>query len=185
MELIEVLQTVPEFAELSNDELEALDHAMVVKDFPDGHELITEGVPADDFYLLVEGEVAITHKKITGRGVIDIMHLGPGEIFGLIALIDRGRRSATVKAVGPVRVATLPRAAFNLLYEANSPIAYHFQHIVTRQLMHDFRQLIKVMRAAIFDGDEESVQRLLGPILHGYSGIERRRESQGDEPPIT
>lgn len=176
MSHIALLRSLETFSGFSASEIDALERALVVQEYPDGHEFVREGHPADSLYIVVAGDVAITRRAQTDpRSHIEITRLRPGEMFGLLALIDRGKRAATCTAVGPVCAASLRREAFELLYDANAPIALHFQQIVSRQLMRDFRALINRMRQSIFGADDERALERLEPIISRYAGPERRR----------
>lgn len=142
MNFSEFLDTVPTFEGFNRQELDLLEQAMVVKDFPDGHVFIQEGRRADAMYLLVEGEVTVTCRRPEGFGHDAIGRIRPGELFGLVALIDHGPRGATCKASGPVRAALLPSNAFELLFKGKSHIKYRFQQLIARQLVHDIRAAI-------------------------------------------
>ena len=168
MKLIDLLETAPNFAGLSRADVEALDRIMVERDYPDGHEFFRQGSPADTIYLIVDGEVAVTQRHSDDRGHTELKRMGSGEIFGEWALIDHTRRHACCKAIGPVRVASLPRSAFELMYTANSPMPHHFLHIVARQLARDLRSLVGTLRQAIFEDS--------GAPLQPYDGPERRSD---------
>jgi CRP-like cAMP-binding protein len=166
MRLIELLETAPEFAELSRNDVETLDRIMVEKVYHDGHEFFKQDSPADTIYLIIDGEVAVTRSYSDERGHVEFKRLGAAEIFGQLALIDHTKRHACCRAVGPVRVAYLPRSAFELLYATNSQTPHHFQHIVARQLARDLRSLVGTLRRAIFEDSN-------APLLP-YKGPERR-----------
>ncbi|HDH08562.1 MAG TPA: hypothetical protein ENG96_03665, partial [Gammaproteobacteria bacterium] len=65
MNIDEYLQSVPLFSEMTNDELKILGQSMVVKDYPDKYLFISEEGSADTFYVILEGEIEITHEKDT------------------------------------------------------------------------------------------------------------------------
>jgi CRP-like cAMP-binding protein len=184
MNFYEFLQTVPDFDIMSTDDIETLEKVMLVRDYPDGYEFIQENTVGHDIYLVVEGCVAVTHKKGKSRGLLDMKHLYPGELFGLISLIDDGKHEASCRAIGPVKAASLPRSTFKLLYESNSPLARHFQHIVSQQLMRDYRTLINLLRSVIFAETEKETNEAVNAILYEYHGTERRmaeRRSSSNE----
>lgn len=139
MNFSEFLHTVPTFKDFSRRDLDLLEQAMIVKDFPDGHVFIQEGKRADTMYLLVEGEVVVTCRRTEGFGQDVLGRIYPGELFGLVALIDHRPRSVTCRADGPVRVAFLPSSAFDLLLKGKAQIRYRFQRLIARQLVHDIR----------------------------------------------
>ena len=151
MNFSEFLNTVPAFEDFSRQEIEMLEQAMTVRDFPDGHVFVQEGESADTLFLIVDGEVVVTRKRVEKLGSEFLARLGPGEMFGLLALIDRGARSATCTAEGPVRVAYLPRNAFELLFKGNARIGYHFQQLIARQLVHDTRAATATLLKKIAD----------------------------------
>ena len=174
MNFFEFLQTVPDFDVMSSEDIEILDKIMLVRDYPDGHEFIHEDTVGHDIYLIVDGCVAVTHKKGKNRGLLDMKHLHPGELFGLISLVDDGKHEASCRAIGMVKAASLPRSTFKLLYESNSPLARHFQYIVSRQLMRDYRTLINLLRSIIFAENENEANEAANAILIEYHGSERR-----------
>jgi Cyclic nucleotide-binding domain len=67
-----------------------------------GATLVEQGDPGNELYLLLDGLLAV---EIDGRTVTE---LGPGAVVGEVALLDGGRRTATLRAVTPCRVAAVP-----------------------------------------------------------------------------
>ncbi len=68
---------------------------------------MTEGEIGDLFYVIVSGEVSVTH------GPDEIRRLGTGDWFGELALLHAdAQRTATVTAVGPVELLTVDRMTF-------------------------------------------------------------------------
>jgi hypothetical protein len=67
-----------------------------------GATLVEQGDPGHELYLLFDGLLAV---EIDGRTVVE---LGPGAVVGEVALLEGGRRTATLRAVTPCRVAAVP-----------------------------------------------------------------------------
>jgi hypothetical protein len=67
-----------------------------------GATLVEQGDPGHELYLLFDGLLAV---EIDGRKVGE---LGPGAVVGELALLAGGRRTATLRAVTPCRVAAVP-----------------------------------------------------------------------------
>lgn len=139
MHFADFLNTVPAFESFTRQDIDLLEKSMTVRDFPDDHMFVRQGESADAMYLIVQGDVVIRRRRETGIGFETLGRLGPGEIFGLVSLIDRGPRTADCIADGPVRAAMLPYGAFQLLFKANARVGYHFQQLIARQLVHDLR----------------------------------------------
>ena len=64
--------------------------------------LVAQGDPGHELYLLFDGLLAVEIDGVT------VTELGPGAVVGEVALLDGGRRTATLRAVTPCRVAAVP-----------------------------------------------------------------------------
>ena len=149
--LRQTLREIPALADLDHDDLVALDQAMIIKRFEDGDVLIREGQSADSLLIIVDGKVSISTKERGGIGFKVDKSMGPGEIIGLIGLVDQKKRSATCVAEGPVTAAVLPRTAFTMLYNSYAKLAYGFQRLVANQLAQDSRRLNELLHNALED----------------------------------
>jgi hypothetical protein len=85
--------------ELSRVMLDASPHWLRLRT---GATLVEQGDPGSELYLLFDGLLAV---EIDGRPVTE---LGPGAVVGELALLQGGRRTATLRAVTPCRVAAVP-----------------------------------------------------------------------------
>jgi hypothetical protein len=70
---------------------------------PAGRTLVEQGEPGEELFLLFDGVLRV---EIDGKPVTEV---GPGAILGEIALLHKGRRMATLRAVTPCRVAVVPK----------------------------------------------------------------------------
>jgi hypothetical protein len=70
-----------------------------VRKVKEGHVLVEQGQLGAELYLLLDGVLAV---EVDGEQIAD---LGPGAILGERAVIEQGRRTATLRALTPVRVA--------------------------------------------------------------------------------
>lgn len=66
-----------------------------------GQPLVEQGEPGDELFLLFDGVLAV---EVDGQTMIEV---GPGAILGEMALLEGGRRTATLRAVTPCRVAVV------------------------------------------------------------------------------
>jgi len=168
MNLLEFLPTVSLFKEFSEAELMVLSKALSVAEYPADHVFIEEGKHGDCLFLIIEGQIQITRKTAADSGFNILRTIGPGEVFGLIALIDGGPRSATCKAVGSATVASLPQSAFIMLNNSHAQLAYHFQYLVARQLVHDARNLNALLCEAVFTGKSDALVEHVAPMSSEY-----------------
>jgi hypothetical protein len=67
-----------------------------------GATLVAQGDPGNELFLLFDGLLAV---EIDG---VPVTELGPGAVVGEVALLEGGRRTATLRAVTPCRVAAVP-----------------------------------------------------------------------------
>jgi flavin-dependent dehydrogenase len=75
-----------------------------------GEVIVRQGEPGDCMYIIQDGRVEVSMEE---NGVeVQIAVLGPGELFGEMAICDGEVRSATVRAVGHVRALTVDGATF-------------------------------------------------------------------------
>lgn len=82
-------------------------------DVPVGRVLITEGDLGHEAFLLIAGSVSVT------RNGEEVATLGPGAVFGEMALVDRAPRNATVTATSAATVLVIGKREFTgLLDEA-------------------------------------------------------------------
>ena len=104
-EVLQLLAQVELFEGLSKSELKKVYGLSKELTFAEGDTVIAAAGKGGRFYLIVEGEAAIT---VPNRPETVI---GVGSYFGEMSLIDGEPRSATVKARTPLRTLTL--ASFN------------------------------------------------------------------------
>jgi hypothetical protein len=70
-----------------------------VRKLAKGKTLVEQGSPGDCLYLLLDGVLSVT---VDGNKIAE---LGPGALIGEHAILGDGRRTATLQAVTPIRVA--------------------------------------------------------------------------------
>lgn len=91
--------------------------------FEAGQYLFHEGGPADQFYLLRHGRVAL---KVTapGQGVVSFQTLGEGEIVGVSWLIPPYRWAYDAKALELVRAISMDATCLRDKCEADHDLGY-------------------------------------------------------------
>jgi CRP/FNR family transcriptional regulator len=104
---VELLRSVPLFADLEEGELERFSHVAVPRSFPAGTRVFHEGDSSDACYIVSDGSFRVTREHSDGRA-ITLATLGPGEIFGELAMLDGDRRSASAESITDGTLLALP-----------------------------------------------------------------------------
>jgi CRP-like cAMP-binding protein len=113
---VDSLRRAPLFADLSKDELQQLARVTEDLEVGEGKVLCREGEPAQEFFVIIEGEVEVTRQ---GRR---LSTLSDGDFFGEIALLEDIPRTATVTAKKPLRFFVLTRQAFWGMVDRNPEV---------------------------------------------------------------
>jgi CRP-like cAMP-binding protein len=125
---IDHLKRIPIFSGCTKAELESLAKNTDEVDLEAGHTLIVQGRPNHTFYVILKGEVDVdVHGKLTD-------HLGPGQFFGEISMLDRGPATATVTTTTPVEVLVMSHAQFHSAIKAHETIALHVIAVMAERL---------------------------------------------------
>jgi len=93
-----LLERVPLFAGLSPEELAKIATLAVPRSYPAGTIVLHEGDAGDTCYVVRSGRAKVTRQHPDGRA-ITLTNIGPGEIFGELAMFGGEVRSATVEAI--------------------------------------------------------------------------------------
>jgi CRP-like cAMP-binding protein len=79
-----------------------------VRKVKSGHVLVEQGQLGHELYLLLDGVLAV---EVDGESLGEV---GPGAILGERALVEDGRRTATLRALTDARVAVAAREQIDL-----------------------------------------------------------------------
>jgi len=97
---LKVLATVELLRGLTTDERAALADALVLRRAAAGQPVVQHGEAGDSMFVIVEGALGV---HVPGPGEAQRANvLGPGSVFGEMAMLTGEARSATVQALGPV-----------------------------------------------------------------------------------
>ncbi len=97
-----IVREHPFFAGLSDDTIALVAGCTRSVVFEAGKSIAHEGDPADEFYLIRQGRVAM-ELSAPGRGTITVQTLREGEVAGMSWLIPPYRWTSGARAVEPVR----------------------------------------------------------------------------------
>jgi signal transduction histidine kinase len=132
------LESIALFHNLNLEELEAIRLITQERRFLQNAIVFQEGTPGDGVYFVKSGQV-----EISGFVSADVQRvfsrLGPGEIFGEMAVIDRHPRSATATARQDTEVYFIPRAEMLSLLKRSPALAFGLLQLISQRL-REFNQ---------------------------------------------
>jgi CRP-like cAMP-binding protein len=124
----ELLRQVPLFSGLERKEIEHIAASMKERVFAEGETITTEGEHGVGFFVIEDGEAAVTV-----RGEQRTI-LRRGEYFGEIALIAGSDRTATVTALTELRCLGMTFWEFRPIVESNGRLAWTLLQSLAKQL---------------------------------------------------
>jgi CRP/FNR family transcriptional regulator len=130
---VELLRSVALFADLEEGALERFSHVAVPRSFPAGTRVFHEGDNSDACYIVREGSFRVTREHTDGRA-ITLATLGPGEIFGELAMLDGDKRSASAEALTDGELLALPAGDVLALLARHPEIALKLVAGLVRRL---------------------------------------------------
>lgn len=120
--------------------------------FPAGALLCEEGTLGDRTFLLRRGEVEV-FKTSRGRART-LGHLGRGDVLGEMALFGQRRRTASARAVGPVRALVLGSEKMRELLESHAQLSYRLLEMMTQRLRSVQQDLLDDLTAKVDELEE-------------------------------
>lgn len=140
------------FRHLKPDELRILKEFAVERTYHPGEDIFKEGDAGDGIYLVNEGAVEIS--GIVGNNVrVSFSKVGPGEIFGEMAVLEDKPRSASATARAETTVYFLERAEMLKLVERSPAFSLSLLREISHRLRefnrHYLREVLQTERLAI------------------------------------
>jgi CRP-like cAMP-binding protein len=132
-EIASLLARVPLFDELSHDELDRVASVAVPRSIPRGVRVLREGDATDACYIVRSGDLRVTREHPDGRAIA-LATLGPGDIFGELAMLDGGTRSASVETLTDSELLALPASDVRRVIAEHGEIAAKLIVALTRRL---------------------------------------------------
>ena len=120
--IIGLLQGLDWCSSLTREEVERLAEGAVTVQLRPDEVIFEEGETGDRCYVIHSGGVKVVRRFSDGRRMT-LAHLGPGAVFGELALFAGERRSATIQTTEDTIVVGLGAGVFMELMEGNSRAA--------------------------------------------------------------
>jgi hypothetical protein len=103
------------FRDCSKAELRAVSRLVTMVDVPAGRVLMFEGDAGRECFVIVSGQAVVE------RGGVMLGHAIDGAVVGELAVMDGGRRAATVTAATPMRLLVMSLVEFRTLCSYGMP----------------------------------------------------------------
>ena len=104
------------FELLDDDDRVALANVIDELAVPQGQQLFQAGDPGDSLFVVQAGEIELFIKDTAGQKIV-LTIAGPGDMFGELAMLDSGPRTATALALTDSEVLVLDRGDLVLLFQ--------------------------------------------------------------------
>ena len=140
----DTLRTSTITEELNDAEVEIISRLFDVQNYKAGEAIIRPGLDQpDNLYILAHGEIQVRIQSSKGEAAIHV--LKPGDLAGIITFAGgtSAHISATLSAVGPTKLLSMPRAKFETLINTHPMIVYK----VMRGVVRDVHGIVRRMNA--------------------------------------
>jgi CRP-like cAMP-binding protein len=124
------IKSIPVFAGLSRAQLQRVADCAEERRVQPGEELLREGSFAFEFFAIEHGGADVV---CDGVHVAD---LGPGDVFGELAALSHGRRSASVVATAPSTVLFIRAQDFRHFTEEMPELGQQIRALVEQRRPH-------------------------------------------------
>jgi CRP-like cAMP-binding protein len=128
------------FRELSEEELDQLITVARIEEVRAKAPIFHKGAPGESMMAVVTGEVKISAPAADGREIVLAM-MGPGEVFGEIALLDGCDRTADATAVTNCTLLVVHRRDFLPFLNAHPHVAIRLLRVVCQRLRRTTEQV--------------------------------------------
>ena len=154
------LESADLFRQLKPVELQALRAVVVERTIAAGQEIFREGADGDGVYVVKTGQVEIS-------GLINqdtrrvFSQIGPGGLFGEMAVIEHRPRSATAMATQASVVYFIPRGELLHLIERSPGLALSLLQVISHRLrefnQHYLREVVQAEQLAVIGRFSRSI----------------------------
>ena len=131
--LVSLLAQTSLFAGLDADDLAALAAQFKERQFAKGATIFLRGDPGEHLYLVESGRIRLAVSTADDRN-LSVRHATAGDLFGEIAALDGGPRTADATAITKAKIHCLDRRTFRDLWARRAAMAARLVEFVCRRL---------------------------------------------------
>jgi CRP/FNR family cyclic AMP-dependent transcriptional regulator len=129
---VETLERIGLFEHLGADDRAELAKAIGSRSLKAGETLFRAGDPGESLYIVCEGHLEISIRDTAGQKIV-LNNARAGEIFGELALLDRGARTASAVAVIDSELLELDREHLLMMFRRAPDAALHLLAVMGHQ----------------------------------------------------
>jgi len=122
------------------------------KIYQDGEIIIHQGDLGDCMYVIQDGQVEILVEQ--GDKEMRLAIRGKGELFGEMAIFEKERRSATVRALGTVRLLTVDEKNFMRRVHEDPSLAYRMVKMMSHRIRELSNEVARLKYADLPDSEK-------------------------------
>jgi len=146
------------FEHLTAEDRAGLARVVDRRELPAGETLFQVGEPGESLFVVVAGEIELFIRDTTGQKIV-LTVAGDGQIFGELALLDGGGRTATAVALMDTELLELDRDDLLLLFQKTPDAAVR----LLAAMGHMTRKADDLLRTRVSRNvNDEMVERLSG-----------------------
>lgn len=130
---LEVLRQSALFAPLADDVFAAVTEGLTEVNLSRGSSVFREGDRGDELYFILAGKIKLGRTAVDGRENL-LAILGPGDLFGEMALFDPAARNATATAVSETRLVALKHDDLRTAIETRPEVSTQLLRALAQRL---------------------------------------------------
>ena len=139
-DIIDNIKDISIFSDLKEEEVKQISEFCMPRTYPKNSMVILEEEFGDTVFAICEGTVKITRVNDEGKEVI-LALLGPGEIFGEMAIIDGESRSANALAQENCILLAFPQNEFINILKTYFKVSFSLMGELARRLRKSDQQI--------------------------------------------
>jgi CRP/FNR family cyclic AMP-dependent transcriptional regulator len=166
-----ILNEVEHLRELKQEEKAALAEKIDLLRYSTGQTVFNYGDPGHAMYIVRSGEVEIYVKNDQGEKIV-LEISQPGDIFGEVAILDGGPRTAWVAALGDTELLRLDREHFEDYVRQCTPAALNLLSVAARRLRKSDEVIRRTVTRNVNDvaAKQETILTRLADAVPSYTG---------------
>ena len=123
-------------------ETHSMDIGALGKIYQDGEIIVRQGDVGDCMYVIQDGFVEVVLES--GNQQVQLNILGKNEFFGEMAIFEHEIRTATVRALGPVRILTVDHKNFLQRIHEDPSLAYRLMEVMSNRINKLIKEVAKL-----------------------------------------